>query len=53
MKHEVFFYVDKTVWLPVLRTWQPHSFLKIPIAMEMLIGLDNLDCEDGDFIHNS
>ena len=53
MKHEAFSYVDKTVWLLVLRTWQSHSFLKILIAMEMLIGLDNLDCEDGDFIHKS
>lgn len=53
MKHEAFSYVDRTVWLWALRTWQPHSFSRIPVAMEMLIVLDNLDCEDGDFIHSS
>lgn len=34
-------------------TWQLHNFSRAPIAMELLIGLNNLDCEDGDLTHNS
>lgn len=34
-------------------TWQLHSFSRAPVAMKLLIDLDNLYCEDGDLIPNS
>lgn len=36
-----------------IRACQLSSFSRAPIAEELLIGLDKLDCKDGDLIESS